>query len=63
MDPITHTVVAWLSIATAYAVGNYYGQKKGEYNGAMSILKWLEEKVGSTQFNAWMLDWAESPDE
>ena len=63
MEPITHTVIAWLSIAISYAIGHYYGEKKGEFNGAMSILKWLEEKVGTSQFNAWMIDWAESSED
>lgn len=54
MDSITHTIIAWACIVIAYLVGSYFGEKRGSIIGATVVLEWVEEKVGSVQFNAWM---------
>lgn len=54
MDPFAHTFLAWLCIFVAYLVGSYFGEKRGSIIGATVVLEWVEEKVGSVQFNAWM---------
>ncbi|MAI37440.1 MAG: hypothetical protein CBB67_006305 [Alteromonadaceae bacterium TMED7] len=54
MDSVTHTFLAWGCILVAYVVGHYFGEKKGSMIGAAVVLEWVEEKVGSVQFNAWM---------
>ena len=54
MDSITHTIIAWACIGLAYLVGHYFGERKGATIGAAVVLEWVEEKVGSVQFAAWM---------
>lgn len=54
MDMFLHTVIAWGCILVAYLVGHYFGEKKGAWVGAAVVLEWIEGKVGSVQFNAWM---------
>jgi hypothetical protein len=54
MDSLTHTFIAWTCIGVAYVIGHYYGERKGSQIGAQVVLEWVEDKVGTTQFNEWV---------
>ncbi|MDB4351166.1 hypothetical protein OAA34_00470 [bacterium] len=60
MDPITHTIIAMVSLIIAYAIGWFMGEKRGAIVGVAIILDWIEKKVGRAQVNRWMKEYEES---
>ena len=59
MDPITHTIIAMVSLIIAYAIGWFMGEKRGSIIGVAIILDWIEKKVGRAQVNTWMREYEE----
>lgn len=59
MDPITHTIIAMVSLIIAYAIGWFMGKRRGAIIGVAIIMDWVEEKVGRAQVNSWMREYEE----
>jgi len=59
MDPITHTIIAMVSLIIAYAIGWLMGEKRGSIIGVAIILDYVEKKVGKAQVNTWMREYEE----
>jgi len=59
MDPITHTIIAMVSLIIAYAIGWFMGEKRGAIMGVAIIMDWVEKKVGRAQVNRWMREYEE----
>ena len=59
MDPITHTIIAMVSLIIAYVIGWLMGEKRGSIIGVAIILDYVEKKVGKAQVNTWMREYEE----
>ena len=53
MDPITHTVLAMLTIFISYMIGHYVGKHKGVVLGVAHMIHFFEQKVGVAQMRIW----------
>ncbi|OUU16843.1 MAG: hypothetical protein CBB97_22350 [Candidatus Endolissoclinum sp. TMED37] len=53
MDPITHTIIAGLSLFIAYLWGYRQGARQGALEGMAAVIVFVKQKVGHIQWNLW----------
>lgn len=56
MDPLTHTLIAVLTIAAAYYIGRYQGHQQGVMESTMMMIDWIQKRVGMAEWNRWRED-------
>ena len=44
MDPITHTIIAMVTIFIAYYVGYFMGKQRGAILGMAAVIEWVQSK-------------------
>ena len=60
MGVFEHTAIAMISLVIAYLAGHFIGHGKGSLIGVAVALDWVENKVGTAQFNRWMREHEEA---
>ena len=53
MDPITHTIIAMVTIFIAYFVGYFMGKQRGAILGMAAVIEWVQSKAGIAQWDKW----------
>ena len=56
MDPLTHTLIAVLTIAVSYYIGRYQGHQQGVMESTMMMIDWIQKRVGMAEWNRWRED-------
>lgn len=53
MDPISHTVIAVLTVAVAYYIGRFFGRQQGNIESTMMMMEWIQSRIGMAEWNRW----------
>ena len=53
MDPITHTIIAMVTIFIAYWLGYFMGKQRGAILGMAAVIEWVQSKAGIAQWDKW----------